>query len=268
MKKLIILIFIASTMLYAQDNEPTPWKFEWGFSTSKRIFEPDSFQQKSIFTGFQWSNTAKMNNALFNNIYAGGINSEADVAVNRKLNLIFFPAWRGRNGYKPGYFYSPFMQYEPTLPLSGTNEGTILRPSDTTAPIFGFRNRRGRISTTPSDPNYSRLILEKDSTFVGGRVLDDIWPQPNFKTLTWDIYHAIGQTDKYLGRRWYLTINLKRLKPSVEIVKDDSIVVSLKMPYTKWNDGTGYMKFNKLPIYHRDSTENSLVLYQFSFSIS
>ncbi len=255
MKKLILILILLSISLYSQDNEPSPWEFEWGYSTTPRVFEPDSFQQNSVMTGFQWSGSWQMNNALLNNAAASAVLNTVSGTLNQKLNLIYKPTWRGRNYYVGGYFNSPFMQYEPTLPLDGTNEGTILRPDDITDPVFGFRNRKGRIPTISTDPNYSRIILEKDSSFVGGRVLDDIWPQPNFKTKTWDKYKADGETDNYLGRRWYLTINLKRLNPAIEIVKDDSVVISLKMPYTKWNDDTGYIKFNKLPIYHRDSTE-------------
>ena len=71
MKKLIILLTIfVSLPLISQDKEPEPWEFIWGNSASKRIFELDSFPQTSFLTGFQWSGSTIMNNALGNNATA------------------------------------------------------------------------------------------------------------------------------------------------------------------------------------------------------
>ena len=64
MKKLILVLFLFSSLLNAQDKEPNPWEFVWGFSTSKRPFVLDSFPQTSIMTGGQWSGSTRMNNAL------------------------------------------------------------------------------------------------------------------------------------------------------------------------------------------------------------
>lgn len=65
MKKLIILLIISYGIITAQDSEPTPWDFKWGFSTTPRSFVLDSFQSNSILTGFQWSGSTKMNNAFY-----------------------------------------------------------------------------------------------------------------------------------------------------------------------------------------------------------
>ena len=70
MKKLMILIFLVTIPLISQDKEPEPWEFIWGSSASKRIFELDSFPQTSFLTGFQWSGSTIMNNALGNNATA------------------------------------------------------------------------------------------------------------------------------------------------------------------------------------------------------
>lgn len=64
MKKVIILLILLTISLKSQDSEPTPWEFEWGYSTTPRVFEPDSFQQKSMFTGFQWGGSWQMSNVL------------------------------------------------------------------------------------------------------------------------------------------------------------------------------------------------------------
>lgn len=159
MKHLIILFLLFTTSVYSQDNEPTPWGFKWGFSTTQRPFILDSFPQTSIMTGFQWSGTAKMNNALGNNSTTGKYYHAPSTAVLKPINWIFQPTWIDGSDYVPGYYGAVMMQYDPSLPLTTSNFGNILRPDDPADPIFGFKNRKGTISNTPSDPNYSRLVI-------------------------------------------------------------------------------------------------------------
>lgn len=247
MKKVLILIILNICILNAQDSEPELWEFRWGYSNDLRIFNPDSVKQTSFLTGFQWGGSTQMNNALQNNVWTGGDYNVNPISPIRKLNLILQPKWQDKGYYNPGYFYSPFLQYEPTLPLDGTNEGTILRLDDESDPVFGFRNRIGTILDTPTDPNFSRLVLKKDSSYVGDTVLSDIWPQPNFKTITWEAFKKYGQTDKYLGRKWYITINLRRLNPSVDTIINDDGVLNLKLPYETWGGANDTIQFNQLP---------------------
>lgn len=69
MKQLIIILLTSIPLLmYSQDFEPSPWDFIWGFSNTPRVFDVDSFQQKSVLTGFQWGGSWQMNNALLDNI--------------------------------------------------------------------------------------------------------------------------------------------------------------------------------------------------------
>ncbi|MCB0702956.1 MAG: hypothetical protein KDC55_09645 [Ignavibacteriae bacterium] len=182
MKKLIILIIISFGIISAQDKEPNPWQFIWGYSTTPRPFVLDSFPQTSILTGGQWSGSTRMNNALKNNATTAGYYSPANATVETPLNLIIQPKWFDANYYQPGYFGAVMMQYEPTLPINSSNQGKILRPADTTSPIFGFRNRKGTILNDPAEGNYSRLILYKDSSYINSTVLSDIWPQPRFNS--------------------------------------------------------------------------------------
>lgn len=230
--------------MQAQDTEPTPWNFVWGFITTPRTFDLDSFKQEKMFTGFQWGSSWQMNNALMNTGAELNNYVEASGTVNTPISLILQPKFLDSTGYNPGYFGSVMMQYEPTLPLDGTNEGTILREDDETDPIFGFRYRRGTISTTPSDPNYSRLVLKQSdkASYGGDKVLEDIWPQPYFDSNT-----PAGQTDNYPGKLWYLTINLKRLNPSSDTIKDNAVVMSIKLPYINMNNTTGNIKFDSIP---------------------
>jgi len=258
MKKIVLLIVLIVMILQASGTEPSPWQFRWGFSTSFRSFEPDSFKLNSILTGFQWYGSRKMNNAMLNNTRAGAKYDHETDSIYSTLQLIHQPTWIDNGYYMPGYWHSVFMQYEPTLPLTQSNLGSILRPADSSNPVFGFLYRRGTILSLPSDINYSRLILTRaDKPSYGGDVvLDSIWPQPNFQTVDWADFIKPGQTDRYLGKKWYLTINLRRLNPDTDTTQDDSVVISIKLPYKLGNDSTGYIKFNKLPVNHPDSVEH------------
>jgi len=174
-----------SLSLLGQDTEPSPWQFKWGYSDNQRVFEPDSFKQTSMFTGFQWSNTLPMDNALLNNCVAEhGMNQVEAGSRVFPLNSINQPTWWDKGNYWIGAYFAPFMQYEPTLPLTSSNFGQILRPADSLNPVFGFLYRRGTILNDSTNENYSRLILYMDSLTAYGSdtVLMNIWPQPQFIT--------------------------------------------------------------------------------------
>jgi hypothetical protein len=81
-----------------------------------------------------------MNNALYNTVRVGSSFSGITEPLNITLNMIYQPTWVASTGYRPGYFGAVMMQYEPTLPLDGTNQGEILRPDDPSDPVFGFNN--------------------------------------------------------------------------------------------------------------------------------
>ena len=117
MKKIILVfIILNSLILFGQDREPNPWVFKWGDSYQERIFVPDSFKQSSIFTGFQWSNTFPMDNVLLNNCVAEhGMNKVEAGSRVFPLYSINQPTWCDSGYYFIGAFYSPFMQYEPTI---------------------------------------------------------------------------------------------------------------------------------------------------------
>jgi len=117
MKRIIfILVILNFFILLGQDREPSPWLFRWGDSDQGRIFEPDSFKQTSVFTGFQWSNTLPMDNSLLNNCVAEhGLNQVVPGSRIYPLESINQPTWCDSGYYFIGAFYSPFMQYEPTI---------------------------------------------------------------------------------------------------------------------------------------------------------
>ncbi len=263
------MLVLNSLILLGQDREPSPWLFRWGDSDQERIFEPDSFKQSSMFTGFQWSSTLQMNNALLNNCKAEhGLNQVVQGSRIYPLESINQPTWWDRGYYWMGAYFAPFMQYEPTLLFNDTTTGKILRPADPSDPVFGFKHIKGTILNDSTDENYSRLILYKEDLESYGSdniVLKNIWPQPCFRTRIFngdDDYcfkrtnGTMGQTDNYLGRKWYLTINLKRLNPATDNICDDSVVLSLQIPFSLWDGGTGTIKFDSIPINNINSIES------------
>ncbi|MGA2298478.1 MAG: hypothetical protein ABSG15_13110, partial [FCB group bacterium] len=220
----------------------------------------DSFQQSHIFTGFQWTGTLPMNNALLNNSASGHgysqVNAGSRIYPQQMINM---PTWWDRAGYGVGIWASPFMQYEPTLELDTNNLGTIVqRPGDPSNPVFGFLYRKGTILFNQSDSNYSRLILYKNDLPNYGSdsiVLKNIWPQPHFKTEDSAQFYGEGQSDHYYGKKWYLTINLRRLHPDTDTIVDDSTVLSIKMPFNGINI-SGNIKFDSIPYESMDSIEH------------
>ena len=117
MKKIFYIFIILNTLtILGQDREPNPWQFCWGDSDNYRVFQPDSFKQTSMFTGFQWAGSLEMNNALLNNCYAAsGMPKVALGSRTYPLNIIVQPTWWDRAYYKIGAHFAPFMQYEPTI---------------------------------------------------------------------------------------------------------------------------------------------------------
>ncbi|HPI21058.1 MAG TPA: hypothetical protein PKY56_11885 [Candidatus Kapabacteria bacterium] len=187
MKRLFLLMILINVLnIFAQDCEPSSWRFRWGHSDEPRIFLADSFKQSKMYTGFQWSNTLPMDNSLLNNCVAEhGLNQVVPGSRIYPLESINQPTWCDSGYYFIGAFYSPFMQYEPTLLFNDTTTGKILRPADPNDPIFGFKHIKGTILNDSTDENYSRLILYKNDLPSYGSdsiVLKNIWPQPCFRT--------------------------------------------------------------------------------------
>lgn len=131
--KLLLIIFIPLTV-FSQNSEPEPFYFNNWDSSNYSALAPLSksyFHQNKIIKGFQWFGDFGFNTAMnMNSKVGGGINYNYEdfcdpdttaLSYDEPLNAI----------QQPGVCHNMVgMQYEPTLPLDGTNEGTILRPDD------------------------------------------------------------------------------------------------------------------------------------------
>ncbi len=176
----IAILLIMSYNLYSQNTEPAAFEFNYG---------TNSFTQSKFIYGFQWAASKNMNDALMNTAYAGGIYINELNNNSDPLDMIISPKWMNF-GHNPGFWYAPFMNYEPTLPLNsdGSNFGTILRLADGSNPIFGFKYRRVEPSTNPTDVNYPRMVLVKSLASSSEKiVLNNIIPKPATDYITLNI---------------------------------------------------------------------------------
>lgn len=260
---LILLLFLAIDTLYSQNSEPKPMEFIWGSSSNQRPLVVDSFPQKNFLTGFQWTGNNKMNHALLNNATTSGeLYWESGTNYKTPRYAISQPTYIRNNdsstGYGVGIWNAPAMHYEPTLRIPNNDSAGkyfIHREHDQTNAIFGFKYIRGQIldSTQYNDENYNRLILHKSTDT--GKVLADVWPKPEFIT-----FNGNNQSAGYYGEKWNLSINLRRLNTTENIVADDSVVLKIKLPYksiNKFRQDTIYttIRFDYVP----ENTIDSIV---------
>jgi len=118
------------------------------------------------------------------------------------------------------------IQYEPTLILNPNNPSNlVIRQGDTTRPVFGFINRRGRVLTDSTDPNFNRLIIEDN--LIDQVILSEPWPSNQISLAT------IGQSDEnilnnYLCKTLFFSINLRRTGSEM----NNDTVLKIELPYT------------------------------------
>jgi hypothetical protein len=92
---IFLLIIISNTIAFAQYREPYPWLFKYDDNPNDRALDPALFNQSSILTGFQWSSSLEMNNALSNNCFGGHGLPDLPTGSSRTLplNMINQPTW-------------------------------------------------------------------------------------------------------------------------------------------------------------------------------
>lgn len=178
MKTLIVIFLALSAInLFSQDIEPPRHKFRWGVGGSDIYLSNDStyFKQRNVLLGWHWGAPRRISEALLasqNDAYRT-VNAEE---LTDSCDAIVKP-----EGYTHAVggeiLNARAFQYEPTLNINPNDPLKLnKRSGDTTRPIFGFLNRRGRVLTNPGDPNFNRLILQGDS-LRNQVVLSEAWPQ-------------------------------------------------------------------------------------------
>jgi hypothetical protein len=247
MKKIIIIFwFLSLIVIYSQDRENSPMKFNYiygGVSHTNQIFSQDTFAQKNFMITTQWGGQPKMLEALKFNANQGtppGSGSLYPADPNYKLYYI----WDDRN-----YEGATGFQFNPTLLIPKASRGQFFyRPNDTTKSVFGFSTIKGT-TTSYGNENFDRLILYKnDTTYNNGQVvLDSSWINNQYAYNSDTNYH-----DDKNGSRWYFSINLRRLDTNeVCSSTDTSWVLVISLPYSlrtglnSWT--TDSIKFDSVP---------------------
>jgi hypothetical protein len=130
-----LVCLIISINSLAQNIEPNPMKLTWGLVDTPRMFIPDSFQQKSMMLGYQWSGSSRvMGNYLLCNTMANHGYHPGSPRIY-PLNFVNQPTWLDKYDCNVGAWFAPFMQYEPSLELTESNIGTLIKPGDPSNPV-------------------------------------------------------------------------------------------------------------------------------------
>lgn len=247
----VLLVVLNICNAYSQDSEPSGWSFIWDSDEIPKPFNTDSIEQKSMLTGFQWSSTLNMNNALLNNTFATQGYDSLEAGSSRTYPLLFInqPTWMDNKYYVIGAWFAPFMQYDPALFIDSPGD-FYTRPGDPSDPVFGFMNIKGRIldESDSTDTNYSRLILEKDSlNLLDSIVLSEPWLNNVIKHTSIGDRLEDAEDSIYNGEAWYLSLNLRRYNSDTSSGADT--VLSIRLPYFT-SDTTiaeGYIVFDSIP---------------------
>jgi len=127
--KIILMLLIIPIMLcYSQEFEPEPWLFDFTAYQQNYTNSPTSLQYFSLsnfLRGFQWSGTANMNKAMYNNAIAQNTaTTYDDNEGNIPIYLINQPAYDPRSSWDRPFIQSAaMMQFEPCLHID--NPGVI-----------------------------------------------------------------------------------------------------------------------------------------------
>jgi hypothetical protein len=175
---------LSVTSLFSQNFEPSQKLFKWGLTGDSTYISADSvyFKQTKPIIGWHWAGPLKISQSLLVNQFDGhrdweSYNYTTDDFLDG-YHLIIKPD-EYSHAVDSKILNARGIQFEATLKLDPNDLGKlVIRAGDTTRPVFGFSYIRGFIPTNPSDPNFNRLIIHRDSTHLVGQViLDNPWPQ-------------------------------------------------------------------------------------------
>ncbi len=130
------------------------------------------------------------------------------------------------------------MQFDPEAPLFAANGSFTPRTGDTSGATFGFKFRDmtvGSIISSPSDVNFNRYILKKDSVggdTVGGRMVLK-YPVSTDRIVSLGDHSTDLTTQLLNGEKYYLTLNLRRLD-FLDLLSSTDTILTIKAPYWKF----------------------------------
>ncbi|MBX7154911.1 MAG: T9SS type A sorting domain-containing protein [Bacteriodetes bacterium] len=167
-------------------------------------------------------------------------------------------------------YYHPMLnciaqQIEPTITVQESQAFTP-RPADKEGGVFGFKTKsKTRILSDTTQPDYPRVLLDKDSVTTPQLVLSKLWRPDILRFLSYGFYCSKGGSkdtmvnfidavglamldpqndvtlqqlqrsrDSINGRVWYLSLNL-RSRESVPTNLRDSVILSVQLPIVLLN---------------------------------
>jgi len=248
MKKLVILfiIFIAY-FANSQDFEPTQAKFNWGIGGNETYLSADSayFKQDKFLRGWHWGASKKISHAVGVNQNDALRNVTADKLDSNCLIILKPDEYTHGNEHR--ILNARAIQYEPTLTLNPNNPSNlVIRQGDTTRPVFGFLNRRGRVLTDSTDPNFYRLIIDS-ADLVNKVILSEPWPSNQLSLA------LIGETkndsimNTFLCKSLFFSINLSRAGSEM----NNDTVLKIELPYTYLYDSSYIIPPDTIKIHHK-----------------
>jgi len=272
----IIILFLTYLPAFCQDFEPTQAKFIYGQDVDSTYLSTGNprFQQRGFMLGWHWgngptlSNALKMSQAHEATRVPGSLNGPLmdvpDSYFRDSVDIIMNTPVVGHHWDKFSPSLGISMQWEPALLIDNPPEfKTIV--GDTTRPIFGFK-------TIVGDFVDSRLKLSSKIP-NGTIVLTDNWPDDAFyrsiDTTADNIQYVMYGSDSinqrpipnypifyrdYNGTNLYLSLNLRRDDTST--VQNNDNVLAIRIKYYTPSEDSGWVKFNLIPDWDRDSIIN------------
>ncbi|HPI19916.1 MAG TPA: hypothetical protein PKY56_06045 [Candidatus Kapabacteria bacterium] len=140
------------------------------------------------------------------------------------------------------------IQYETTLILNPNNPSNlVIRQGDTTRPVFGFLNRRGRVLTDSTDPNFNRLIIDS-AELVNQVILSEPWPSNQLSLALIGTNPDSTTLNNYLCETLIFSINLRRVGSEM----NNDTVLRIELPYTYLYDSAYIIPPDSITIHHKN----------------
>ena len=259
-----ILIILIAYSLNAQDIEPVSMSFT--YKGTPININQSRFQQSEFLLGWQWCGHKQTISAMKTNVIADGHHEHRQPYQSYETSnyVIAQPGKEASAWLKPFIHDAAWLTYEPGLVIP-PDERFITISDDPSNPVFGFKyvTEYGTLTFTNDYDDFNkkhyRLALYEDAfssaTTNPTLVLKDPWPNDVLYT------GKVGsQAALYTGKKWYLTINLRRTSASFNgyssTISDNTPVLSIVLPYNydylgdsgiTGGPGTNQIKFLEVP---------------------